>query len=88
MEPAVIVGLTVLSIGLYFLVFWLLVKIFYALRELCRRTKGPLFLIPLLLAVIVWIPVFILDLVHTIFCLILGIQAASALRDWWHTGVK
>lgn len=88
MEPGTIVVITVLCIVLYFVVFTLLVKLFFALRDLYYRTKGPAAIIWWLLALIVWIPVAILDLIHMLGGLMLGIQAASAFRDWWHKGSK
>ena len=87
-HPVAIVVTTVLCIGLYFLVFMLLVKLFFALHDAYHKTKGPGAFIWWLLALIVWVPVFVLDLIHMIMCLALGVQAASALRDWWHSGSK
>jgi hypothetical protein len=88
MSPVAIIILTILSIGLDFVVFMLLVKLFFAFSDAFRRTKGTGKIGWWLLALIVWIPVFILDLIHMIGCLSLGIQTASALRDWWHKGAR
>jgi hypothetical protein len=87
-SPLAIITLTVLSIGLYFVAFMLLVKLFFALHGAFYRGKGPITILWFFLALIVWIPVFVLDLIHRIGCLFLGIQMASALRDWWHAGAK
>lgn len=88
MTPAAIVLTTVLCIGLYFVAFMLLVKLFFALSGKYYRTSGPGAIIWWVLALVVWIPVAILDFIHMIGCLFLGIQAASAMRDWWHKGAK
>ncbi len=88
MSPVTIVVLTVLCIVGYIVAFMLLIKLFYVLAGEFRRTRGPGAILWLVLAIIVWIPVFILDIIHLIGCAVLGIQVAGALRNWWHEGAK
>lgn len=84
MSPIAIVGLTVLCLGLYFVVFNALAKLFFVLFEKYEETKGIGALPWWILSLIVGIPVFILDAIHMISCIFLGIQVAGVIRDFMH----
>ncbi len=80
---------TAACIGLYIILFKLLMMLFGALEEAILTSKSPLvkfiLLIPFL---IVAIPAIILDFIHTIMFFWAGYQAAKGVRDWAHKGKK
>jgi hypothetical protein len=82
-SPVAIVGTTALCIGLYLLAFMSLVKIFYVLVKWHQQSSTMAAVVWWILAVIVGILVFVLDIIHTLICLSVGIQIASSLRKWF-----
>lgn len=84
MSPGWIVGLTVASIFGYMLLFALLLSLFVSLTNGFKQGSVIIRLVLLIPLILIGSVFLVLDIIHTLLTIWLGVQALSGFRSWWH----